>query len=94
MPTRARKKKSKADEAEDLNSIAKRIVDQTTGQEPPREKNPWAVALGKLGASKGGKARANKLSKKRLSEIAKHAAKTRWSKSGQDTESSSSSAES
>jgi hypothetical protein len=34
------------------------------------EKNPVAVALGKLGASKGGKARAEKLSKERKSEIA------------------------
>jgi hypothetical protein len=40
------------------------IVDMSTGdvpkEEPPpeREKNPAAVALGELGASKGGKARA------------------------------------
>mgnify|MGYP007100130786 CR=1 FL=1 len=29
--------------------------------EPPKEKNPAAVALGKLGGIKGGKARAEKL---------------------------------
>jgi hypothetical protein len=34
------------------------------------ENNPAAVALGKLGASKGEKARAEKLSKERKSEIA------------------------
>ena len=33
-------------------------------------RNPAAVALGALGASKGGKARAEKLSKKKLKEIA------------------------
>jgi hypothetical protein len=36
----------------------------------PAEKNPAAVALGALGASKGGKARAAKLSAKRRSAIA------------------------
>jgi len=36
------------------------------------------VALSKLGASKGGKARAEKLSEKRRKEIAKKAAKARW----------------
>lgn len=42
------------------------------------KKNPAAVALGKLGGSKGGKARAAKLSKKTLSEQASNAAKARW----------------
>jgi hypothetical protein len=41
---------------------------------------PAAVALGKLGASKGGKARAEKLSDKRKSEIARKAANARWEK--------------
>jgi len=45
---------------------------------PEREKNPAAVALGKLGASKGGKARAEKLSAKKRKEIAKKAAEARW----------------
>ena len=44
------------------------------------EKNPAAVALGKLGASKGGKARAEKLSPERRKEIARKAAKARWDK--------------
>jgi len=42
------------------------------------EKNPAAVALGRLGGSKGGKIRAAKLSAKRRSEIAKKAARARW----------------
>ena len=44
------------------------------------EKNPAAVALGKLGASKGGKARAAKLTKEQRVEIAKKAAAARWAK--------------
>jgi hypothetical protein len=42
------------------------------------EKNPAAVALGRLGGLKGGKARAIKLSAERRSEIASKAAETRW----------------
>ena len=44
------------------------------------EKNPAAVALGRLGGSKGGKIRAANLTAKRRSEIAKKAAQTRWSR--------------
>ena len=44
------------------------------------KKNPAAVALGRLGASKGGKARAAKLSPKERSRIAKLAVEARWSK--------------
>ena len=43
-----------------------------------KKKNPHAVALGKLGGKKGGKARAAKLSPERRSEIARLAAKARW----------------
>ena len=47
------------------------------------ERNPAAVALGKLGASKGGKARAKKLTPEQRSEIAKKAAQARWDKKRQ-----------
>jgi hypothetical protein len=46
------------------------------------EKNPAAVALGKLGGPKGGKARAKALSAKRRSQIARSAARARWGKKG------------
>ena len=49
-------------------------------REAPPEKNPAAVALGRLGGKKGGKARAEKLSPERRSEIAQKAARTRWNK--------------
>ena len=46
----------------DQNKLAKLVVDQLTGtEEPPKdtpEKNPAAVALGRLGGLKGGPARA------------------------------------
>ena len=45
-----------------------------------KAKNPAAVALGRLGGLKGGRARAANLSKARRSEIAAKAAAARWSK--------------
>jgi hypothetical protein len=75
MPKRSGKK-------QDLNEKAFSIVRQLTGEEPkpdPNEgKNPAAVALGRLGGLKGGKARAEKLSVEQRSEIAKKAAAIRW----------------
>lgn len=41
-------------------------------------KNPAAVALGRMGGLKGGKARAAKLSPAKRKAIAKKAAKARW----------------
>ena len=69
----------------DLNQLAKSIVDQVTDGTPevaisPDGKNPAAVALGRLGGLKGGRARADALSKKKRSEIAKKAAEARWKK--------------
>lgn len=63
---------------EDINVIAKSIVDKATGT--PLEKNPAAVALGRLGGLKGGKARAEALSAKKRKEIAQKAAQARWGK--------------
>jgi len=44
------------------------------------KKNPHAVALGRMGGSKGGKARAAKLSPEERSASAKKAALARWAK--------------
>ena len=44
----------------------------------PRGKNPFAAALGRLGARKGGEARARALSPRRRKEIARNAALARW----------------
>jgi hypothetical protein len=54
--------------------LAKRVFDRIEA----REKNPAAVALGRLGGPKGGPARAAALSPQRRSEIAKAAAMARW----------------
>jgi hypothetical protein len=78
MPDRSRKR------PRDLNALARQIVDEATGEapatDPPQEpeKNPAAVALGRLGGLKGGKARAKKLSAEERSESARKAALTRW----------------
>lgn len=78
MPKRSSKKQT----PEDTNELAAFIVEQaTTGSEIPlKEKNPNAVALGRLGGLKGGKARAEILSPEQRKEIAQKAAKTRWSR--------------
>ena len=76
MPARASKKPPR-----DVNELAKYIVDVTTGKEEkvyPPQKNPHAQALARLGASKGGKARAKNLTAKKRSQIAKKAASARW----------------
>lgn len=63
--------------------LAKLIGDIATGQIEDKaedDKNPHAVALGRLGGLKGGKARASNLTSSQRSEIAKKAAAGRWKK--------------
>jgi hypothetical protein len=64
----------------DFIQNALRLVEEATGDvlKPAEGKNPHAQALSALGASKGGKARAAKLSQQRRKEIAKKAAAKRW----------------
>jgi hypothetical protein len=70
-----------AKEKPDINQIAASIVAATTDNENGQiTKNPAAVALGRLGGLKGGKARAERLSEARRRDIAKRAARARWSK--------------
>lgn len=72
----------------DFATIARRVVEQAIGEHldgrpldnPDEGKNPAAVAMGKLGGPKGGRARADALSAKRRSQIARDAANTRWGK--------------
>jgi hypothetical protein len=79
MPDRSSKRRKTTDP----NVMAYDTLRQVTeaAEEKP-EKNPAAVALGRLGGLKGGKARAKKLTAERRKEIAKKAAKARWKKSG------------
>jgi hypothetical protein len=53
-----------------------------------KKKNPHAVALGKMGGAKGGKARAAKRSPERRREIARKAVLSRWAKHRQKEEES------
>ena len=66
----------------DLNELASKITKIATGEEKkPDEnegKNPAAVALGRLGGKKGGRARAENLSPEKRKEIATKAARQRW----------------
>jgi hypothetical protein len=88
-----KKASKKAERLPDPNETAFGIVQALTGDATlpaaptdqaagpaltPDGKNAAAVALGKLGGAKGGKARAAKLSAKKRSEIAKKAARARW----------------
>jgi hypothetical protein len=69
----------------DVNARAHAIGEMATSEAAPEPqtddgKNPAAVALGRLGGLKGGKARAAKLSKAKRTAIAKRAAQARWKK--------------
>jgi len=68
----------------DPNQAAKFIVGLATGEIQENQqntpKNQAAVTLSSMGASKGGTARAEKLTPKERQEIALKAAKTRWNK--------------
>lgn len=69
----------------DMNQLAKRILDEATGDEPktepPPPKDQRAVESGTKGGIKGGPARAAKLAPEQRAEIAKRAAAGRWKKS-------------
>ena len=82
MPRRSSKPKD-----HDFVTVARSVVEKSIGEkltgEPldkEPEKNPHAVALGRLGGQKGGKARAAKLSSKKKRAIARKAARVRWSR--------------
>jgi hypothetical protein len=78
-----RKKKAEHDFA----VTAFRVVQEATKEAQPEleekidGKNPHAVALGRLGGKKGGKARAERLTPEQRKEIARKAAQARWQKS-------------
>ena len=93
MPKRSSKKKKRPD----VNELAKQVVDEATNEDQAEEqpepeevddgKNPAAVALGRLGGLKGGRARAKKMTKKQRSEAAKKAALARWGKADDESDS-------
>ena len=75
----------------DLNQRAASTVARATGEEPepepesvvvteptPEERHAAAVALGRLGGKKGGKARAANMTPEERQESARKAAQARW----------------
>lgn len=70
----------------DFATVARRVVEQAIGEhldgtpleDSFKDKNPHAVALGRLGGKKGGKARAAALTPAARRRIARNAAKARW----------------
>jgi hypothetical protein len=77
MPDRSRKR------PRDPNQLGKLVVDIATGDFAESEvlgdgKNPAAVALGRKGGLKGGKARAERMTPEERSESARRAARKRW----------------
>ncbi len=79
MPERSRKRPA------DLNALAASIVSDATREDKPAEpdtRDPAAVALGRKGGLKGGRARADRLTAEERSEIARRAARSRWGNGG------------
>ena len=79
----AKSPKKKPNVREDASTLAFRIVAEATGEapktpDPDAGKDPAAVALGRKGGLKGGKARAAKMTKKHRTASAKKAAAVRW----------------
>jgi hypothetical protein len=78
MPDRSSKRPS------DVNELAKQLTDEVAGEAPPFDpdagKDPAAVALGRKGGLKGGKARAASMTSEERSAAARRAAEARWKK--------------
>jgi len=65
----------------DLNRLAARIVrDATDPAARDDGKDPDAVARGRKGGQRGGKARAERMTAEERSEIARKAAQARWAR--------------
>jgi hypothetical protein len=80
MPKRPRRPR-------DPNELAFQVFQEAIGEAPPpppeMEKNADAVALGKLGGAKGGRARAAKMTTEERAESARKAATARWKNRGE-----------
>jgi len=62
----------------DLNQLAKFITDIASGESKDSNRSKKENVIGRSGGLVGGKARAEKLTPEKRSEIAKNAAKARW----------------
>ena len=84
MPKRSGKPSPSPDPNLSAHDAVGRLTHTVRKRAAKRRKDPAAVALGRKGGLKGGKARAAKLSRERLSEIGRQGATARWAKEGQD----------
>ena len=86
VPTRASKPKRPRDPNQLAHSVVQDLIGERMDGTPLDRplvldtRNPAAVALSKLGASKGGLARAASLSDRKRKMIARKAAEARWGK--------------
>ncbi len=83
MPERSRKRPV------DLNALAASIVSDATDEdkpEPEDTRDPAAVALGRKGGLKGGRARADKLTPEQRSQMARKASQARWGRTSTEPE--------
>lgn len=83
MPKRSRKnakpaKQKKAEPKRDENQMAHDLLQQIIKQSDGTDKNPLAVALGRMGGLKGGRARAAALTQGERTASAAKAANARW----------------
>jgi hypothetical protein len=78
-----RKRSSIEPGGQSSEDLTQALNEMDSDESPPSDidhvKNPAAVALGRLGGLKGGKARAEKLTPDQRSAIARRAAVARWS---------------
>ena len=82
-------KRSSTTRPVDPNERAHQVFLEAIGEKPktePPKKNPAAVALGRLGGKKGGKARAAKMSPEQRREAARKAANARWKKKSEPSQ--------
>lgn len=75
MPNRSSKRPT------DINKLASSIIGDAVDEDKKSDdgKDPAAVALGRKGGLKGGKARAERMTPEQRSEAARNAANARWS---------------
>jgi len=62
----------------DVNQLARSVIDRIERLTGAGGKNPAAVALGRKGGLKGGRARMDSLTPEERSKLARKAAKARW----------------
>ena len=77
MPKRPRRPR---DPFQLAHQVFQEAIGEAPKQDPNAGKNPAAVALGKLGGAKGGRARAAKLTPEERKASARLAAMARWKK--------------